>query len=69
MIEEGRTYAQAPNVTGNFWTPMQNLMTCIKNLDWGAFSGAKEALRNMINSTGWTTYSFDDAPERPADLI
>lgn len=69
MIEEGRTYAQAPHVTGNFWTPMQNLMTCIKNLDWGAFSGAKEAIRNMINSTGWTTYSFDDAPERPADLI
>ncbi len=69
MIDEGRTYAQAPNVTGNYWDPIQNLMTCVKNLDWGAFSGAQEAIRNMINSTGWTTYSFDQAPERPADLI
>lgn len=54
----GHTWGQAPNVTGDFWTPMANLGKLIvdgKYGDeaWGAYDNAAHAAASLAEAQGW----------------
>lgn len=58
MYAEGRTEAQAPNVTQSFWTPMANLGKLVTDGTsgveaWGDYDDAEMAVLDLINNTGW----------------
>ena len=66
MDGEGRTYAQAVNVTGKFWSGMESFGTVLTNgkadgtdKAWGNKANATAYVTGAVNNTGWEYHAMN----------